>query len=122
MRIRPQPCPQPNLRLLVSQRGQKEQDGCPQGSLDFLLSLVALTNCIRLSSTKGAHANLSSTAWQEIGVKPCFGLSGIMALDVRLPIGHAAKERKIAQQGTGFSDPRRDWLRNRSFHSVPASR
>jgi hypothetical protein len=26
---------------------------------------------------KGAHADLSSTAWQEIGVKPFFGLSGI---------------------------------------------
>ena len=25
---------------------------------------------------KGAHANLSSAAWQEIGVKPFFGLSG----------------------------------------------
>jgi hypothetical protein len=25
---------------------------------------------------KGAHADLSSTAWQEIGVKPGFGLSG----------------------------------------------
>ena len=30
---------------------------------------------------KGAHADLSSTAWQEIGVKPYFGLSGITALD-----------------------------------------
>ena len=26
---------------------------------------------------KGAHADPSSTAWQEIGVKPYFGLSGI---------------------------------------------
>src|ERR1700679_2246980 len=26
---------------------------------------------------EGAHADLSSTAWQEIGVKPYFGLSGI---------------------------------------------
>jgi hypothetical protein len=26
---------------------------------------------------KGAHADLSSAAWQEIGVKPYFGLSGI---------------------------------------------
>jgi hypothetical protein len=32
---------------------------------------------MRLSLMKGAHADLSSTAWQEIGVKPCFGLSGI---------------------------------------------
>jgi hypothetical protein len=27
---------------------------------------------MRLSLMKGAHADLSSTAWQEIGVKPCF--------------------------------------------------
>jgi hypothetical protein len=33
---------------------------------------------------KGAHADLSSAAWQEIGVKPSFGLSGIMAVDVPL--------------------------------------
>jgi hypothetical protein len=33
---------------------------------------------------KGAHADLSSPAWQEIGVKPSFGLSGIMALAVPL--------------------------------------
>jgi hypothetical protein len=26
---------------------------------------------------KGAHPDLSSTAWQETGVKPYFGLSGI---------------------------------------------
>ena len=28
---------------------------------------------MRLSLMKGAHADLSSTAWQEIGVKPSFG-------------------------------------------------
>jgi hypothetical protein len=27
---------------------------------------------MRLSLMKGAHADLSSTAWQEIGVKPRF--------------------------------------------------
>jgi hypothetical protein len=32
---------------------------------------------MRLSLMKGAHADLSSAAWQEIGVKPAFGLSGI---------------------------------------------
>jgi hypothetical protein len=32
---------------------------------------------MRLSLMKGAQADLSSTAWQEIGVKPFFGLSGI---------------------------------------------
>ncbi len=29
---------------------------------------------MRLSLMKGAHADLSGTAWQEIGVKPAFGL------------------------------------------------
>jgi hypothetical protein len=46
---------------------------CP----DFLRRLVALTHSMRLSLMKGAHADLSSTAWQEIGVKPGFGLSGM---------------------------------------------
>jgi hypothetical protein len=41
---------------------------------------------MRLSLMKGAHADLSSAAWQEIGVKPSFGLSGIMAVDVPLPV------------------------------------
>jgi hypothetical protein len=45
-----------------------------------------LIHFMRLSLMKGAHADLSSTAWQEIGVKPYFGLSGIMALDVPLPV------------------------------------
>jgi hypothetical protein len=46
---------------------------CP----DFLRRLVALTHFMRLSLMKGAHADLSSTAWQEIGVKPSVGLNGI---------------------------------------------
>jgi hypothetical protein len=44
---------------------------------------------MRLSLMKGAHADLPGTAWQEIGVKPSFGLSGIMTLDVPLPVYHA---------------------------------
>jgi hypothetical protein len=39
---------------------------------DFLRRLVALIPSMRLSLMKGAHADLSSTAWQEIGVKPRF--------------------------------------------------
>ena len=31
---------------------------------------MALIHRMRLSLMKGAHADLSSTAWQEIGVKP----------------------------------------------------
>jgi hypothetical protein len=43
--------------------------GCPICP-DFLRRLVALIHPMRLSLMKGAHADLSSTAWQEIGVKP----------------------------------------------------
>jgi hypothetical protein len=50
--------------------------GCPICP-DFLLRFVALIHSMRLSLMKGAHSDLSSTAWQEIGVKPGFGLSGI---------------------------------------------
>ena len=32
---------------------------------------------MRLSLMKGAHADLSSTAWQEIGVKPVFACPGV---------------------------------------------
>jgi hypothetical protein len=44
---------------------------------DFLPRLVTLIHSMLLSLMKGARADLSSTAWQEIGVKPFFGLSGI---------------------------------------------
>jgi hypothetical protein len=50
--------------------------GCPIAP-DFLWRFVALIHSMRLSLMKGAHADLSSTAWQEIGVKPYFGLSGL---------------------------------------------
>jgi hypothetical protein len=49
---------------------------------DFLRRLVALIHSMRLSLTKGAHADLSSAAWQEIGVKPFFGLSGQTKLSI----------------------------------------
>jgi hypothetical protein len=62
--------------------------GCPICP-DFLRRLLALIHSMRLSLMKGAHADLSSTAWQEIGVKPSVGLSGIMALDVPVPVCHA---------------------------------
>jgi hypothetical protein len=52
----------------------------------FLRRLVALIHSMRLSLMKGAHADLSSAAWQEIGVKPGFGLSGITAFDVSLSV------------------------------------
>jgi hypothetical protein len=53
-----------------------------------------LIHFMRLSLMKGAHADLSSTAWQEIGVKPSFGLSGIMALDVPPPVCHTPAQGK----------------------------
>jgi hypothetical protein len=59
----------------------KKNAGCPICP-DFLRRLVAWMHAMRLSLMKGAHADLPSTAWQEIGVKPSFGLSGIMAVDV----------------------------------------
>jgi hypothetical protein len=76
---------------------------CP----DFLRRLVALIHFMRLSLMKGAHADLSSTAWQEIGVKPYFGLSGIMALDVPLSVCHARPKDKTPQKGTGSQFTRR---------------
>src|ERR1700679_1405128 len=63
---------------------------CP----DFLGRLAALTPPMRLSLMKGAHGDLSSTAWQEIGVKPYFGLSGIAALDVPLSVCHGRPKDK----------------------------
>src|ERR1700691_187887 len=72
---------------------------CP----DFLWRFVALIHSMRLSLMKGAHTGLSSAAWQEIGVKPSFGLSGIPELDVPLPVPHARP-----RQSEGY-DPR-SWL------------
>jgi hypothetical protein len=59
--------------------------GCPTCP-DFLRRLAALRHSMRLSLMKGAHADLGSTAWQEIGVKPCFGLSGIPRLPAAFAI------------------------------------
>jgi hypothetical protein len=58
---------------------------CP----DFLRRVVALIHSMRLSLMKGAHADLSGTAWQEIGVKPCFGLSGQTKVSIRVSSNHA---------------------------------
>src|ERR1700678_4497676 len=67
----------------ISSRIPLTNAGCPICP-DFLRRLLALIHSMRLSLMKGAHADLSSTAWQEIGVKPYFGLSGITALNVPL--------------------------------------
>jgi hypothetical protein len=68
---------------------------------DFLRGLVALIHRMRLSLMKGAHADLSGTAWQEIGVKPHFGLSGIIALDLLLPRPFV-REREADPGGNAF--------------------
>jgi hypothetical protein len=44
---------------------------------DFLCSLLALMNCMRLSSMKAAHAAVACSRVQEIRVKLFVGLSGI---------------------------------------------
>ena len=41
----------------------------PSASPDFVLGSVALANFMRLSLLKGAHADLSCAAWQEIRVR-----------------------------------------------------
>jgi hypothetical protein len=60
--------------LLLCWLGETEPGGdSPTGlSLrypDFLSRLVALTNLMRLSLRKAAHAAMSSAAWQEIRVR-----------------------------------------------------
>jgi hypothetical protein len=67
----------PNLSCPASYSLTK--DGCPICPA-FLRRLVALIHSMRLSLMKGAYADLSGTAWQEIGVKPSFGLSGMPLL------------------------------------------
>jgi hypothetical protein len=61
---------------------------------------MALIHSMRLSLMKGAHADLSSAAWQEIGVKPFFGLSGIMAVDVPLPVCRGSPGEKRSGPST----------------------
>ena len=68
-----------NRDSLVRQYGSPSpatKAGCPYCP-DFLWMLVALIHFMRLSLMKGAHADPSGKAWQEIGVKPFVGLSGI---------------------------------------------
>jgi hypothetical protein len=53
----------------ISIRYWEGETADPSASPDFLLNLVALANFMRLSLLKGAHAALSSAAWQEIRVR-----------------------------------------------------
>jgi hypothetical protein len=72
---------------------------CP----DFLWRLVALIHSLRLSLMKGAHVDLSSTAWHETGVKPRFWLEWdataldapffVITSELRIPVAlHQATE------------------------------
>jgi hypothetical protein len=83
--------------------------GCPICP-DFLRRVVALIHSMRLSLMKGAHVDLSSTARQDIGVKPFFGLSGLPCLPTRLssrPDSKARAQRDLGdgRAGTGKANP-----------------
>jgi hypothetical protein len=64
-----------------------------------------LIHSMRLSLMKGAHAGLCSAAWQEIGVKPSFGLSGIPELDEPLPVPHARPRRSRGYDRRAWPSP-----------------
>jgi hypothetical protein len=49
--------------------GSKNSGSLHYASPDFLLMLRALTNFMRLSLRRAAHAAVSSAAWQEIRVR-----------------------------------------------------
>jgi hypothetical protein len=66
---------------------------------------VALIHSMRLSLMKGAHADLSSTAWQEIGVKPGFGLSGIPQHSTHLFVFAFGHREKRAVADLAASEP-----------------
>ncbi len=76
--------------------GTGNEGWVPHGP-DFLWRLVALIHSMRLSLLKGAHADLSSTAWQEIGVKPSVGLSGRTNLNPTGSLGRG-NIRKTVQE------------------------
>src|ERR1700733_2771097 len=86
--------------------------GCPICP-DFLRRLVALIYSMRLSLMKGAHAALPSTAWQEIGVKPSFGLSGIPQHSTRLFV---IPERSRGICGSLHLQPMLPWVT--LFHAI----
>jgi hypothetical protein len=76
---------------------------------------------MRLSLMKAAHA---ADAWyrvQEIRVKPHFGLSGITALDVRLPIRRASNERN-SPEATAVTSMGRNGFRKGQRISLPCRR
>jgi hypothetical protein len=66
---------------------------CP----DFLWRLVALIHSMRLSLMKGAHADFSCAAWQEIGSSPVFGLEWDTQ---HSPPGYPARQGVPGEQST----------------------
>jgi hypothetical protein len=73
---------------------------CP----DFLRRFVALIHSMRLSLMKGAHADLSSTAWQEIG--------GQAVLWLEWDNGSRSATSRSPRPGNKSSPPLEDWVRN----------
>jgi hypothetical protein len=73
---------------------------CP----DFLWRLVALIHSMRLSLMKGAHADFSCAAWQEIGSSPVFACPGVpwgLEWDTQQsPPGHPACQGVTWEQST----------------------
>ena len=69
-----------------SLHGKPGQVGCAPP--DFLLRFMALMHFMRLSLRKGAHAALSSAAWQEIRV-------GMTKGRAALPWRAVAEERRM---------------------------
>jgi hypothetical protein len=53
----------------ISSKGRLNRRSLRYATPDFLLSLVALANFMRLSLRKAAHADLSTAAQQEIRVR-----------------------------------------------------
>ena len=67
---------------------------------------MALIHFMRLSLMKGAHADLSSTARQETGVKPGFGLSGIPQDSTSVFLSLMQTSPEMRQDGLAVSDTR----------------
>jgi hypothetical protein len=76
---------------------------------------VTLIHFLSLSLMKGSHTDLSSTAWQEIGVKQYGGLTGKTAR------GCHDRPGKIKNFTEAFAAPAQTWLsaqEDRTLRSV----
>jgi hypothetical protein len=81
-----------------------------------------LIHSTRLSLMKGAHADLSCTAWQEIGVKPYFGLSGIPQRSIRFFLSGrlwSVGMRRVGRQNSSYGRPESRSLLRASQSKAP---